>query len=457
MNKKIKLILLFIVVGTFGLQRVFAGWQPVPYVGLDMDPMKSVFMIFPRVDSGHATNAFNDVRDEITLGEFIFGEGLQLQDIFLASKVAGQGDTNVQPGNYLSLIGSTTMLMGAVQECTRTSLGASYTMALGSSDILWTNEIMLPIESWQQKMTMLFRGDGLGTTTTGGATDPSTFFESYSDISSFVQKEIVDPKGLVFNPLQSKVVIGAIRLVSALDFSNYLSECVSRWQCGFVAHLISPYASSPDVIWPIQAGFGATYLGGFGQVYLNFNKISNPFFVIDIEAAVPTNDVQRVPMLKSPSHAQVSAGTATFGNSDILTSENLAGTHITKDFSLFDSELPFFSDQTVLVHRHRGTMIEVRVGNTVDCGPVQIKVWYEYAHRCTDSHRLSDMAAPLAVDNVYNFAALAVHTKNTYNMICWKAMYEVDGVRFTFGTDYTVAGKTAPKYIVLSLEAEVAF
>ena len=455
MNKKIKRVLLSI--SLLISQNMSAAWQPVPYVGLDMDPTKAAFMVFPRVDSGYATDAFNDFRDTVTLADFIFGEGLQLQDIFLASKVAGLGDTAVQPGNYLSLIGSTTMIMGAIQECTRTYIGGSYTMALGSSDILWTNEILVPIESWQQEMTMFFRGDGLGTTNAGGATDPATFFESYSDINSFVQKEILDPKGLSFNPLQSKVVIGSIRLVSALDFSNYLPEYVSRWQCGFVAHLISPQTPSPDLVWPIEAGFGANYLGGFGQVFLHFNKISNPFFVIDVEAAVPTNLLQRVPMLKAPSNAQVVAGTATFGNSNVLTSANLAGTGITQDFSLFDSALPFFADQTVLVHRHRGAMIEVRVGNMVDCGPVQIKVWYEYAHRCTDNHRLSSMAAPLAADNVYDFAAMAVHTKNTYNMICWKAIYEVDGVRFTFGTDYTVAGTAAPKYIVLALEAEVAF
>ncbi len=456
MNKKIKLFLLWLAI--FGFQKIFAGWQPVPYVGLDMDPTKAAFVIFPRVDSGYATSAFDEFRDRITMGEFIFGQGnLELQEIFLASKVAGEGDTNVSPGNYLTLIGSTLITLGAAQECTRTILAASYTMALGSSDILWTNEVMLPIESWEQEMTISYNGGGLGRTNTGVNTDPSAFFESYSDLNSFMQKEVFQPKGLFFYPLQSEVVIGSIRLVSALDFSNYLSECVSRWQCGFVAHLISPQTPLVDRVWPIEAGFGATYLGGFGQVYLNFNKISNPFFVIEVAAAVPTNNLQRVPMLKAPSNAQVRAGTATFGNSDVLTSANLAGTHITRDFSLFDSQLPFFADQTVLVHRHRGPMIEVRVGNTVDCGPVQVKVWYEYAYRGTDHHRLSDMAAPLAADNVYDFAALAVHTRNIYNMICWKAMYEVDNVRFTFGTDYTVAGKTAPKYIVLSLEAEVAF
>ncbi len=456
MNKKIKLILL--LTGAFGLQRVFAGWQPVPYVGLDIDPKKAVFMIFPRVDSASGTSAFDEFRNEITLGEFIFGQSdVLLQDIFLASKVAGKGDTNVQPGNYLSLIGSTIMRSVAVQECTRTLFGSSYTMALGSSDVLWTNEIMVPVESYLQQLTVSYVGDGVGRTNTGAQTDPATFFESYSDIQSFVEKEILIPKRLAIIPLQSDVFIGSIRLVSALDFSNYLSECVSRWQVGFVAHLISPHEAVPDRVWPVEGGFGATYLGGFGQVFLQFNNISNPFCVVEVAASVPTNILQRVPMLKGPLNAEVVAGKATFGNSNILTSANLAGTSITKDFSLFDSTIPFFADQTVLVHRHRGPMIEVRVGNMVDCGPVQIKLWYEYAYRGTDSHRLSTSADPLAVDNVYDFAALAVHTKNSYNMICWKAAYEVDNVRFAFGTDYTVAGKTAPKYIVLSLEAEVAF
>ncbi len=72
MNKKIKLILL--LTGAFGLQRVFAGWQPVPYVGLEIDPMKSVTMVFPRVDSASGTSAFDEFRNEITLGEFIFGQ-----------------------------------------------------------------------------------------------------------------------------------------------------------------------------------------------------------------------------------------------------------------------------------------------------------------------------------------------------------------------------------------------
>lgn len=442
------------IVGSYDL---FAGWQPIPYIGLDTDPTKAVYITFPRIESGYATNAFNSNRDKITLADFIFGETPLIQDIFLASKVAGLGDTNVATGNYLSLIGTTTLLLGASQTCLITNLAASYSLPVGSSDVLWINEVTLPIESWRQEMAWYYGGTGFGNTLNNTVANPGTFFESYSDLTSFIRKEVFVPKGLSVNLLQSEVVIGSIRLVSALDFSNYFFENVSVGQVGFVAHLISPKSSDPNIVWPIEAGFGATYLGCFGQVRLNFNAISNPFFICEITPALPNDVVQRVPMLKSPSPAFVAAGAATFGNSNILTSTNLAGTSITKNFSLFDSTIPFVADQTVLVRRHRGTMIEAKIGNVVDCGPLQIAVWYEYAHRGTDHHKLSPHAFAGAQDNVYDFALLGRNTKNTYNIIGWKGMYTIDGVKFTIGMNCTVAGKTAPQYYVSTFEMEVGF
>lgn len=464
MNKKIRVILFFL--GTLGCSEVFAGWQPTPRIGVEMDPSVMAYFVAPRFEYVTAWQAFDANKHSVGLDQLIFGKTVQIQDIFLAARLAGQpGYTNANSGSYLSLISTCTMSMEAQQNYNAFSLEGSLTFALGNSDVLLTTGITVPIESFDQTIDVKYIGAELGSTFGGGAvTDPQYFFTFYPDVDGFVQTEILAPKGLTLKPFQRSQGLGAIRLYSMLDFSNYWPESFTRLQGGFVAHLNSTQQQNPDIVWPVERGLGATYLGGFGQMYLDFADFLKPFFVVEVTAAVASDLNMRVPVLKTVTGAQVAQpGGITLAAADILSSSNpvtpYSSAKVTEPFSYFDSSVPFFADQSLLVRRRRGTLYEVKFGNRFDLGgKALLDIWYEHAHRMGDKITRSKNASAGTEANVYNFNVVTQNTRNSYHIMGWQTIFNnFESVKLTLGSQYVVKGKIAPQYCTWFMQFEFGF
>jgi hypothetical protein len=465
MNKKIKVVVFLL--GALGCQEAFAGWQPMPRIGVDMDPTKFVYVVAPYFVSDIAYKAFGNDKHSIGLDKFVFGKTVQIKDVFLASRIAGLGDTNVNAGSYLSLLSTTTMVMEASQHRDMFSVEWSLNTALGSSDVLLTTGITVPFEYYEQDINVEYEGAALGSdysTTPITTTNPGFFFTKYPDMDGFVQTEILDPKGLSLKNFQRSFGVGAIRLFSMLDFSNYWTEATKRLQIGFVAHLDAPQTENANIVWPIERGLGATYVGGFAQVYLNFNAFLKPFIVAEVTGAVAKNMLMRVPVLKTVTGAQAAAN-ITFGNADVL-SGTFNTSLVTAPFSFYDSSVPFFSDETLLVRRRRGALQLVKFGNSFDLGGIaQLDVWYEHAHRMQDKITRSSKADPTTESNTYDFEVVTRNTRNSYHIFAWQMIYgfqdSVDdgfeGAKITLGTQHVIKGKNAPQYQSAFVQLEFGF
>lgn len=461
MNKKIKVTLFLL--GALGCRETFAGWQPTPRIGVDMDPTKFMYVVAPYFRTDLAYKAFDANKHSIGLDAFVFGKpAVQIKDVFLASKLAGLDDTTLSTSNYLSLLSTATMSMELDQTRNMFSLEWSLNVALGDSDVLLTSGVTVPVEYYEQTIDIEYIGASLGTTFAGGPTDPGFFFTLYPDMDGFFQTEVLSPKGLVLKDFQRSLGIGSVRLFSMLDFSNYWAESVERLQIGFVAHLDAPQTENANIVWPIERGLGATYVGGFGQVYLNFTSFLQPFIIAEVTGAVAKNMMMRVPQLKTVTAAQVAA-VATFGSSNILCSSNLTGTVIDVPFEMYDSTVPFFADQALLVRRRRGALQTVKFGNRFDfASKAFLDVWYEHAHRMADKITRSDKAAGSTATNVYNFNVVTQNTRNSYHILGWQMIYGfqdgvVDGAKITLGTQHVMKGKSAPQYHTAFMQLEFGF
>ncbi len=466
MKKQIKLSL--ILLGTIGCQEVLGSWQPMPRIGVFMDPTKMVYVRAPYVEFDLAYQGFDINKNQVSLSSLVFGKPVvQLKDVFLASNLAAQpGITNANANEYLSLLSTMTIDMSLEQKACIFDVEASLTFALGKSDVLFTMGITAPVEYYEQDITTKYlSGGGLGLAsaeTIAGPTNPGFFAANDANMDTFFQQNVLAPKGLTMPARQQSLGIGEVRVYAMLDFSNYWPEVVEKLQGGFVAHINPLQRVNPNVVWPIERGLGATYLGGFAQCSLNVTPFLKPFIVGEVTDDFSHDQLMRVPMQKSVTNAQiVAAGALTFPAAGVLASANFATYDVLAPFTQFDTTVPFFADTTLLVSRRRGSWGQVMIGNRFEFGDAaELAIWYEHDHKTNDHIKRStgNNANTATASNVYNFVPLTQNSRASYQVIGWCIQYTLDNdIKFTLGSKHVVKGKNAFQYQTGFAKAEFEF
>ncbi len=441
-----------IFVAALCFSSLHAIWNPPPEIGIWMYPTKFVYVAAPFFRIDLAYNAYGQDKQVMPLTTLVMGQPVVLiKDIFLASKLAGQGKLQLtDDSQFLSLLSTMSVNLEQEQKRVRFGIETSLTMALGSSDVLFTAGATIPFEYYEQSNDATYSGAWIGNT---DAQVTAFFKQKFSNIQSFVNEEILQPKGLALDTHQQSLGLADIRLYAAFDVSNYWQDAVERMQGGAVMHMQAPGVLNPNIVWPIERGLGATYIGGFGQLYLSFNEIIKPFLVFEVLGAVPQDLLMRVPMVKTVTNAQIAAGTNTLDQAGILcapTSENTLGgvVRVIVPFAEYDETVPYFADTNLLVRRVRGAWQQVKFGNKFDLGGIgELAIWYEHDHRMGDKITRSKHANPETEDKVYNFKVVEKNTRNSFNVLGWDIKYFFsNGVTLKLGTQHVIKGKAAPQY-----------
>jgi hypothetical protein len=468
MNKHILLL------GTllFSIVSVEAFWNMPNAIGLPMDTGKHGYLSAPSVRYDLAYRAFDSNKNQVALHTLILGKSsVQIQDVYLLSKLA-LVDATASPakvsnvagttlGEYITKIGNATIDFDFEEKRFQTSIEGSVTLPLFESDTLLTVGVMLPFEYYKHYINRRydFAGSNLlglqsATANTGSSANVDRFFVNNATMDSFVQQEVLAPKGLTMLDVHRTFGLGSPRIFGLVDLSHYWDEDVQKAQFGLEVVRRAPQGDTHNIVWPAIRGWGANYVGANLALELSFTSCFRPYLKGEVFGALSHAERLRVPKQKK----RISAAGDLSANDILSPSFHSAFTVPNTDagnFSLYDSTVPFFADSAIEVKRRRGGIANLEIGNRMLFKEkVDTRVYMQLRHKSKDSVKSNKNTAA----GTYDYAMVTNRTNQLSYTFGWDATYGLTGdATLTTGSEHVVKAENCPQYHSWFLKAEVGF
>ena len=451
MKQIIKVLLSFTIFGTS-----LHAWQAPYDIGIKSKLGSTGYFTMPSMQIDFAFDGFNNNKDKTTLQAVTFGKKeIELQDLFLVSKLAKKGCTSFGIDDYVTLLATTTASFELEERRVTTAAQFSLTgLAFGSLAIA-TLEVRIPFELCEHSIISHFYGDGIANSIVADisnfdANSPVFFFVRNISVESYVKEEILDPKGLRLLHSHRSVGLGAIRITAALDFQDCFVSRVNKLQGGIVAFLDAPQSDTTNIIWPATRGLGGNYLGFVGEAEFELNKVMMPYLQIEAIKSFAQHVRMRVPQQKSG----IGDARKLFDHG-LKASKDMVGVTIQRSYSEYDTTIPYFADNAYEFSRTLGASVRFNAGNRVILADrCMLESWYALHYKFADVVE----ACESTPEGPFNYATVTEPTRNMSHSFGSRVSYALgNDIFINLGSIYTVRGKNAPRYNSIFVSLESAF
>lgn len=417
--------------------------------------------------------AFNCDGSSVPLCGLIFGkECVAIRDIYLFSRLSDCNKVRINNCDALACerggvpIGGVGVPFGGFRDDLYTTLLApvqldfgtsqkEYTILLsalrrfdiGDSDRLTISVgCTVPIVYKQHMLDLNFKcGElfrvGFIPDTTQRETSLRQFFREYSSLTDFINRAVLQDKGIECIANQSKTGFGDISFFGSLEYHN-----THVFEAGVAVVFPVAGKGSGKTLWePILGNGGAYQLNPFAQaLFYTGVPYVNPFVRIAGEISAQfTTDTSRVPTLvTNTSRTMVK-------NVEGLTAPNTFQNFYVDAFSEFDSCIPLFAAKTPCVEKKGGSKVLLGIGNyayrlfNVD---LRWGLFYDLYHKGRDSFCAKKGCSCGCELETIDCDSLEACSEQTSHAISTNVTYKCSNLfELGAGGSFTVLGKNVPR------------
>lgn len=409
----------------------------------------------------------------------LFGDPVQLSDIYLASRIAADNLMSsqfVQPTAtsrtagqvlnppygayeneiYLDLLADVQIgFSGVQQKETSFVLSGIYRFGLTACDELeMAIGVELPIKTRMHTQALTFINGSLftqnlipGSSTGQGTANTDSlkqFFNStngYSGLEDFVLRQVFGSKGITFNPNIVKTGIGDVSLYVLFDFAGY-TTWAEGLQVGVNFVFPTGALGCSSTLFDPSLGCGVySYEPFFNAIFTSCTKWFNPSFRFTAQINGKRN-------FTCASGNGISVPTATSLGRVQLKNTNINFPPFFADYFVgpftgeYDSLVPAFAAQAPTACVKRGNKFLVGVGDyifDIFTEGFRLGLFYDYEYKQCDR-----VAVPCA--GTYNTAAVTANTKTQSHSIGVNLTYKFKNYfELNIGTDNVIAGVNVPR------------
>lgn len=348
----------------------------------------------------------------VTLGESLFGENVQLQDIYLTSKLMKDGKIKANGAGfgsrpedlYLASLANTQLLWNAHSQHESITFDMGYYF-MPSKELLkqFAPEFVFFGVSFSSKRIVhrldldiqsgKIATDGASFVPASGESSVKQFFSDANiDFTDFFRRYVLAPKKIRYDQIMEHLGVGDTVLTALVDWGG-MRDWIKTAQCAILLSIPTGKRDDTNALWPLHAGSGhveCTFLGA-----LNISTpllLFNPFGQCSFTCHAPYVEARRISQRVTRQ---------TFDKK-----EYLAGRfQLFKidEFDELDSQSPAFANETKEVTIYEGLSGHLMLGNMIKLnkGKVQCGLYYDFFFknaakfdRKTEKSSYSDSSEP---------------------------------------------------------------
>jgi len=420
---------------------------------------------------------FDDSGCKISSSNAMFGEGTELRDIFLISRLSDDDKLFLQQGNppnpqighlredqYLALIAPAKIGMSASRHGFDFNLSGMYRMKpFSEKNIFWILGVNFPIKFEVRSMDIhaydgsLFH-HGYAQNVQFRDNAMTLFFKDFSSLEDFFIRAVLGGKGFEFDPNQQKIGFGDISLFSIAEFGPYFttlgdSFCVSldALQLGMNVAFPSGSKTTGTKFWEIEFGKGGGYqITFFGSTHFRTEaNFLNPMFHagVEINSNYCASGATGIRMPRTVTHTD---STTRIGEIDEIFTPVFTQ-YYAREFEEVDSTVAMFSDIAPDATVKVGNRFFFGVGNyfyDVFQTNLRIGVFYNYSSKRPDCFGIEDES----------FDSSSLSFKSKAHRVGWNLSYQSpQGVEVGFGSQHVFSGTNVPEQHEVFLSLVVSF
>lgn len=411
----------------------------------------------------HTSHVFDECGTKVPLAAALVGPRVELQDIFLLSRLSAQGKLYLttpvecpppappapQPPfgqcpneQYLALLAPMEIeFKDGTQREVGLDINAFYRFPLNGDETVWANVgYAIPIKSKIQRLCLEQTGDALLT-----QADPAVqeqFFTDFKNVEDFLQRGVFAPKGLRFIPCDTRAGIGDISFSAAIE----AGKAVDLESLQFGANLVIPtgFAGRGDTIGEVTLGAGAYDAELYGNV--NWRTASNAWNPT-LRAAVgfgymsKNNKMNGGRGLRIPQQVSATTGQAVTNIKNLVAP--VFEQYFSQDFNEISSTVPQFSDFLVPAKLHIGPRGLFAVGNyfynLFNLPDMRFGLFYDFSAKAQDR-------VEALVPGEFNVNALSEGTDFRAHRVGFNLAYTFENAfEITIGSQHIIAGINTPQ------------
>lgn len=325
----------------------------------------------------------------ITLGESIFGGILQLEDIYLTSKLMKEGIVKQPSGSgfgtipeqlYPATLAPTKLLWDAHAQTDAILFDIGYFFTLSEKiykkvvpsliffGVSFSSKKMvhhLDLDTESGKIAI----DGSSFVPGGESTVKQFFSDANIDVTDFFKRYVIGPKKLRYKPILEHLGLGDTRLTAFVDWGGRF-EWLKTAQLAFILSVPTGQRDICNALWPLHAGSGHVECTLQGALNLSTSiPYFNPFWQCSFTLHAPYNENRRVVQTITDQ---------TFDKQKYLAPRFQSC--IVDPFSELDSQSPAFANETKMVTIYEGLSGHLMVGNMVSLykNKLQCGLYYDF-------------------------------------------------------------------------------
>ncbi|MFT6765257.1 MAG: hypothetical protein ACJAZS_000132, partial [Alteromonas naphthalenivorans] len=441
-RKAMKKQIVFLTVALLGATSAHALWNMPNTIGLPMDVGKHGYLSAPAVRYDLAYRAFDSNKDQVALHTLVLGKSqVKIKDIYFLSMLAGLGHTSLTTNDYIRAINNAVIDFDFEEKRFQTSIEGSVTLPLFDSDTHLTVGVQLPFEYYKHYINKRydFTGVGLlGTQAGDNNLNLQYFFNNNATMDSFIEQEILAPKGLTMHDVHRTFGLGSPRIFALVDISHAWDDDVQKAQFGFEFVRRAPQGDTHNIVWPAIRGWGANYVGVNLALELDFTSCMRPYLKGEVFGALRHTEKMRVPKQKT------STGAGSLSDNDVITASGIHTMTIDTAYTLYDSLVPFFADAAIEVARRRGGIANLEIGNRMLLKEkVDTRLYMQLRHKSKDSVKSTDNTP----SRTYDYNMIKNRTNQLSYTFGWEARYGLKaGATISTGSEHVIKAENSPQY-----------
>jgi len=443
----------------------------------DEDCTNKQFFVPISAHYSFANRSFDNENNKVSLANLIFNQDFTIKDIYLFSKLSGEGkiSNSMANGSLGSERGSVTLEtqpFGAFQDDFFTTLLAPTQVVIDAEQREFVADasfiyrfapdrweraygvvgVTIPFKNRLHIMDCKFVGGALRSSAQDSGLDVmlQNFFQEFTGIKDFFESGILEPKGLIFESRQRRTGVGDISLFSLVDFAA-VSKHLDGMQVGINLVLPAGGKPNPDTVWDLVLGNGGAF-----QVELFSNVLFrtdypafNPNVRLIGQFSAPFTSKRRVPKCKQQEAGRVSLTPALARSIELVVPQAFRTGFFIDDFAEFDTTVLELADQSVRTRTRFGSRVTVGVGNyfyNVFKLGFRLGLLYEFMYKSKDKVSIKTDDCTGCIPGTFNTNLLESRTKQQAHVIAWELAYKFDNlVELNMGSQHPIAGRNIPR------------
>lgn len=377
-------------------------------------------------------------KKKISIPDFVFGKDIEIQDIFLASKLAAEGKFTLpgQPAfgqtpdeQYIACTADTKLTFNGFMRQTAAELSLFYTFNAYHCLKLACG-FYIPIKHQERYLIL----DCIaGHIACGQATQPigennvTQFFNDFIDVNDYIFRGILEPKCISCLLTQSRTGLGDVSFATIVDVGGY-SDYLQLARFGLIGILPTGHIRSGNILWEVELGTGAFAFKPFIDIHtLTGYRYVNPRLYLAVSRFMPFTGMRRIPQRKDT-------------KSELLIPSRFEPFNVAP-FDDFDVTKREFADQASKTRIQYGTQVDLVVGNlafNVLDSAFSAGLFYEGTYKSRDSLRV------ICPKTAFNTDLLTSITDEIAHAIRWNVQWSWDGnAVFELGSHHVLGGRNA--------------